>query len=71
MEKELHAFARRCIFAVRPIAAGERLGPENIAVLRRGKREEGLPPSQYEAVIGKTAARFIPADSPLRQDDIG
>ena len=70
VEKELHAFARRCIFAVKPIAAGERLSPGNIAVLRRGKKGEGLPPSQYDAVLGRTAACFIPADSPLRLEDI-
>jgi N-acetylneuraminate synthase len=70
VEKELHDFARRCLFAVKPIAAGESLSPGNIAVLRRGKKGEGLPPSQYEAVMGRKAARFIPADSPLRLEDL-
>lgn len=70
-EEELRTFARRTIFAVRDIRSGERLGPDNISVLRCGKLGFGLSPEQYESLLGRVAARDIAAETPVRLDDVG
>jgi len=69
-EQELRAFARRSIFAIRDIRVGERLGPENVAVLRCGKRGFGLPPDSLEKVMGRTASKPIPAEALIRMEDL-
>jgi N-acetylneuraminate synthase len=70
-EQELRAFARRSIFARRAIAPGELLTTDNIVVLRCGERSAGLPPSEWNSVIGRQAARAIEADAVLESADIG
>ncbi|MDR0220331.1 MAG: pseudaminic acid synthase [Lachnospiraceae bacterium] len=52
----------RSLFAVRDIAAGETLTPENIRSVRPAI---GLLPKHYEEVLGKTAAHDIPYGTPL------
>jgi N-acetylneuraminate synthase len=69
VEAELKAFARRRIFAVRDITAGESLTRENIAVLRCGNLMPGLEPGYFEEILGRCARRHIPAESPIRTDD--
>ncbi|MGH9340942.1 MAG: N-acetylneuraminate synthase family protein [Acidobacteriota bacterium] len=69
-EKELHAFARRSIFATRLISVGETLDRENTAVLRCGKLGFGLPPGDYERVLGRVARCDIPAESLIRLADV-
>jgi sialic acid synthase SpsE len=69
-EQELRAFARRSIFATRPVRAGEPLTPANVAVLRCGNLGFGLEPDQFERLLGRVAARDIPADSLIRWDDV-
>ncbi len=71
VERELHAFARRSIFAVKPIAPGERLTPDNIAVLRCGRLGAGLPPERYGSVLGRPARKAILAETPVREEDVG
>jgi sialic acid synthase SpsE len=61
-EAELRAFARRSIFATRPIAAGEPLTADNVAVLRCGKLGYGLHPRDYASVLGRRATRTLAAD---------
>jgi len=70
VERELRAFARRSIFAVRQIQAGERLSNENVAVLRCGKLGFGFPPEDFDKVIGRIAARAILAESLIQRDDL-
>ena len=70
IEAELRRFARRSIFAVRDICVGERLSSANVAVLRCGKLGFGLPPGSLEMVIGRTAAKPIPAEALIRLDDL-
>ena len=70
VEEELRAFARRSIFARRPITKGEIFGTHNIAVLRCGQHEPGLPPASYEAVLGRKAARPVPADRAIHAVDV-
>jgi sialic acid synthase SpsE len=69
-EQELRAFARRTVFATRHIAPGEMLNADSVAVLRCGKLGQGLEPEQYDAVLGRVAARPIAADSLIRLDDL-
>jgi N-acetylneuraminate synthase len=71
VEDELRGFARRSIFAVRPIAAGETLTRENIVVLRNGTNAPGLPPSEYPALIGRKAACMIPAGTGITTAMVG
>jgi N-acetylneuraminate synthase len=69
-EEELRAFARRSVFAARDIAAGELIDSDALAVLRHGKRGEGLPPSALSSLIGRRASRAIAAGSPVRADAV-
>jgi N,N'-diacetyllegionaminate synthase len=69
-ELELRAFARRSIFTLKDVDAGDLLDANAVGVLRRGKRGEGLPPSALPDVLGRRAARAIAAGSPLSTDDI-
>ncbi len=64
-EDELYQFARRSIFTVKPVTAGETFSPENVAVLRKGKHEGGLSPESWEWVLGRVARKNIPAETPL------
>lgn len=69
-EQELRAFSRRALFTTAAVKAGERFGSENVAVLRTGKRPRGLPPEALDRVLGRRAARDLPAESPLGEDDL-
>lgn len=69
VEMELRSFARRSIFAVRNIAAGDVFSPETMAVLRCGELKPGLAPKHYDEVLGKTATRNISADSAIQSGD--
>ncbi|MCO4763247.1 MAG: N-acetylneuraminate synthase family protein [Myxococcales bacterium] len=66
-EEELRAFARRTLFTTQPIAKGEAFSRDNIDVLRRGKREDGLAPSDLPRVLGTVAAVDLPADAVLSE----
>lgn len=70
VEAELHSFARRSIFTTRVIRAGEALTRDNVAVLRCGKLGSGLPPEEFDRVLGKVADRDIPSDALIRLTDL-
>jgi N-acetylneuraminate synthase len=69
VEEELRRFARRAIFVARDVAAGEPLGPDNLVILRCGTLTPGLPPSAWERVVGRRAARALSAETPLTAAD--
>jgi N-acetylneuraminate synthase len=69
-EAELYAFARRSIFTTRPVRAGEALDPDNIAVLRCGTLGFGLDPARYPELLGRVAARDLPAETLVRLEDV-
>ncbi len=69
IERELHHFARRSVFAVKDIHKGERLTAENLAVLRNGKQKPGLAPEKLLSVIGKTAKRNIVEGAAINRGD--
>jgi N-acetylneuraminate synthase len=70
VERELHAFARRTIFAAREIRAGETFSRENLIVLRCGRHAAGLAPSTFDDLLGKRARRRIEAEQPVRAEDV-
>jgi N-acetylneuraminate synthase len=59
VERELRSFARRSVFALRDLRPGERLDRGNIACLRNGKMPAGLPPSEFEGVLGRRLRRAV------------
>ena len=69
-ERELHAFARRAIFATEPIAAGQAFSARNVAALRCGKLHAGLPPRELPALIGRRAVRDLAPDTPVLAGDV-
>jgi N,N'-diacetyllegionaminate synthase len=69
IEAELRGFARRSIFTLRPIAAGETFNSDNVAVLRCGKLAAGLPPRDLPLVIGRRATRDLAAESAIVSGD--
>ena len=70
VEGELRGFARRSIFSTRPIAAGEAFSRESTAVLRCGKLPAGLEPVLHPALLGRRAAREIPAHRAIVAEDL-
>lgn len=70
IEAELRAFARRSVFVIRDLTAGEVLTRENIAVLRNGQHSPGMPPEQFDAVLGRRARHAVAANSLLRIEDL-
>jgi len=69
-EMELRSFARRSIFSTRPIAAGEVLTRDNIAVLRCGKLGYGLHPKECPSLIGRMTRCAIEAEQLIRSEDV-
>ena len=63
-ERPTRAF-RRSLFVVKDIRAGETLTAENVRVIRPGN---GLPPRDYEKVLGRKAAKDIRRGTPLSSD---
>ncbi len=59
--------SRKSIFAVKDIAKGEHLTPENIRVIRPG---HGLKPKYYELILGREARDNIMANEPITWDKI-
>ena len=70
VEGELRGFARRSIFAVRPIPAGTPLTMENVAVLRCGQQPAGLAPREFPRILGRTVARQIPVGVAVQSGDL-
>lgn len=69
VEQELRRFARRSIFAIRDIAAGETLNRDNAAVLRCGNVQGNLAPKKYPALLGRKARVAIPAGQSISEED--
>ncbi|MEL7496876.1 MAG: pseudaminic acid synthase [Planctomycetota bacterium] len=61
-DKQNIAF-RRSLFAVKDIAAGEKLTHENVRSIRPG---QGLPPKHLDEVIDREASESIPRGTPLK-----
>ena len=70
VEEELRQFARRTIITLEPIARGVVLSAKNIAVLRAGNGGHGMPPSAFDAVMGRSVRRDLAAGVPVREGDL-
>lgn len=70
VEQELRKFARRTIITQVPVARGEKLSADNIAVLRAGNGGHGLPPSAFETAIGRSVRRDLEAGVPVTAEDL-
>ncbi len=66
-EKETVVIQRRGIYAVQAVKKGETIERSMLEYLRPAV---GLRPARMQSVVGKTAARDIPAGAPLKEDDI-
>ena len=69
VENDLRRFARRSIFALRNIEAGEPFSADNIAVLRCGNLAGQLEPKLYPALLQRHARRAISAEAAIGVDD--
>jgi N,N'-diacetyllegionaminate synthase len=67
IERDVRTVSRQSIVAVRPISAGVPLSRHDVAFKRPGT---GLPPWMIDAVVGRAARRDLPADTPVREDDL-
>jgi len=70
VEGELHDIARRRIHAARDLEAGETITEENVAILRSGKRGNGLEPKFYDEILGATVTTKITKDAGITWDDV-
>jgi sialic acid synthase SpsE len=66
-ERQIRAWAHHSVVSIRPIEAGETLTEENVWVKRPGT---GIPAGELDAVLGRTAARAVAADTLLTWDDV-
>lgn len=66
-ELPVRDLVRRSITLIRPVTAGARIEPEDVALLRPGT---GIPPSHWAEIIGRAACRDLPAGTTLRWEDL-
>jgi N-acetylneuraminate synthase len=67
-EQPTIAFAYASVVTTRAVARGERLGAESVWVKRPGTGE--IRAADYERILGRVAARDLPANHQLRWDDL-
>ncbi len=70
VEQELRSFARRSIFSVQPLAPGDVVTLEKVAVLRCGKQAAGLEPDRLDEILGRKVLRAVPAETAIREGDV-
>ena len=66
-EQDGWVWATKSVVAVHDLAAGAVLGPEDLITKRPGS---GIPANQLAAVIGRTLAKAVAADTLLQLDDL-
>lgn len=66
-ERETRVVARRSIVAARPLAAGQRLTANALAIKRPG---DGLPPSRLDELLGRRLIRALTVDQQLVEADL-
>lgn len=67
VELQVRALVRRSVTLVRPIPAGQTLHAHDLDLLRPGT---GIAPAQFAAVLGRVAARDLPAGTTLQWSDL-
>ena len=66
-ERPIRAWAHHSVVTLRPVVAGERFGEDNVWVKRPGT---GIPAAELDQVMGRAAARDVPADALLAWEDV-
>jgi N-acetylneuraminate synthase len=66
-ERPIRAWAHHSVVTLRPVAAGERFGEDNVWVKRPGT---GIPAAELDRIVGREAARDVPADALLSWEDV-
>lgn len=66
-ERPIRAWAHHSVVTLRPVAAGETLGEDNVWVKRPGT---GIPAADLDRVLGRSAAHDLPADALLTWEDV-
>ncbi len=66
-EQVVRDWAHHSVATVRPLAAGAVIGDGDVAVKRPGS---GIPARHLDDVVGRVAARDVPADTPLQWTDL-
>ncbi|MDR1931957.1 MAG: N-acetylneuraminate synthase family protein [Spirochaetales bacterium] len=70
-EAENYSTTRRGVHALRQIPEGECFTEENTALLRSEKNlRPGLPPDMWTLILGRAAARTVPAGAGIVWDDL-
>jgi N-acetylneuraminate synthase len=70
VEQELQQMAKRGIQAARDIDPGERIGEDEVAILRPGERDRGIRPKYYSDVLNATAVTKIKKDEGINWSDL-
>ncbi|WP_417122961.1 N-acetylneuraminate synthase family protein [Paraeggerthella sp.] len=66
-EREMRSLARRSVVVVEDVEEGEVFSVNNLGLRRPGT---GIPPSSYESILGRIAAKAIKAGALLEWDDL-
>ncbi|MBE0580206.1 N-acetylneuraminate synthase [Devosia sp.] len=66
-ELPVRALVRRSVTTVRDIAAGAALTADDVALLRPGT---GIPPAEFQSVLGKRTRQAIPAGQTIQWTDL-
>ena len=66
-EKEIREKVRKSIVLARPVPAGKKLEPSDLAFRRPGT---GISPAQFPAVLGRPPRRDLPAGHVLKWEDL-
>lgn len=70
VEQELYDIARRRIQAARDISPGEEITEDCVAILRPGKRKNGVDPKHLPQIIGAHAKNPIPKGDGITWQDL-
>lgn len=70
-EERVRAERHRCLVARADIAVGEIFTAENVALKRPLPGHAGLPPTQYERILGCAAVRGLRCNEPITGDAVG
>ena len=66
-ELPVRALVRRSVTTVRDVAAGAALTADDVALLRPGT---GIPPAEFQSVLGKRTRQAIPAGQTIQWTDL-
>lgn len=67
VEEDVYAVARKSLHFASDLTAGHRLRETDVAIKRPGL---GIPPTEYDKVIGRILTRNVQRDSPISFDDL-